>query len=242
MPHTPSLLSFLRRLSFVCLVGAWLNFSTSTVQAADFKERSAMWFGVFFEAPMHPITSKLVFYLDSQVRFTDMGQDFYQAIFRPAVGYMLPYGFSVFVGYGFFANPLSAPAEGLQNEHRIWQQLNWKWKFDKVGIELYSRTRLEQRFLAENTDLSWRIRQYSRISWMPHPKVPLGLGLGSEMFFQLNQNSWSNQLGLFQHRTIAALLIQLHEQIRPEIGYMHQLFVGERAYHVLFVRFFITLD
>jgi hypothetical protein len=241
MPHT-SLLSFLRRLSLLLLFTFYLGSSASKAEAADFKEQSAIWFGAFFEAPIHPISSKLVFYLDSQFRLTDMGQDFYQGIFRPAVGYMLPYGFSIFVGYGFFANAQNDPTEGLQNEHRIWQQLNWKWKFDKVGIELYSRTRIEQRFLAENADLSWRVRQYSRVSWMPHPKVPLGLGFGSEMFFQLNQNSWSKQLGLFQHRTIAALLIQLHEQIRPEIGYMHQLFLGNRAFHVLFVRFFILLD
>jgi hypothetical protein len=205
------------------------------------KEDSGLWTGAFFEAPIHAISPNFVFYLDSQWRFDRGATHFSQALFRPAVGYLLPYGFGVFLGYAIFGNSI-AQEESLEIEHRIWQQLNWKWKFKRIALELYSRTRFEQRFLSNNADVSWRIRQYSRVSWMFHPKSPVGIGLGSEMFFALNAVSWSQSVGFTQHRAIAAFLIQLHKNVRPEIGYMNQIFVGQRMVHVGFVRFFMTFE
>lgn len=207
------------------------------------REDMGIWFGTFLETPLHKIHSPLIFYLDFQLRFSQGGQFFSQGLFRPAVGYQLPYGFSVFLGWAYFGNTLESK-DPLQPEHRIWEQLNWKWKFKKAAAELYSRTRLEQRFIVTSPELSVRLRQYFRGSWFFHPKSPVGLGLGSEMFIGFNPVSWSKQTGLAQHRFLAVFLLQIHDMWRLEAGYMHQWFAGaefDRVVHVMFFRFFVNI-
>lgn len=216
---------------------------TRSASAEGASKGISLWSTIFIESRLPVLERKLFLYLDSQMRLADGGLSYTQGLFRPAVGYTLPHGFGVYLGYATFFNAQEA-GNPFQIEHRIWQQGVWKWKYKPFAIGLYLRSRLEQRFVAEQAGLSVRFRQMVRFDWHFHPNSPVGIGIADEFFLTFNEVSWSKSTGFTQNRAVAALFYLFSGGSRLEFAYMNQWFrtsTADQMVHVIMARYFIFI-
>lgn len=229
-----------RRLLLMMMftLGGWICLVPPRMAHAE--EDVGIWAAIFAQGEVFGVKNFLYFQ-DIQVRMSKAGQQFSQALVRPAFGYQLPFGFSVWLGYLWASNKLTS-TDVIQREHRIWQQMIWTRKF-KIGFDLFSRTRFEQRWAEGSPDVSVRLRQMFKVTWFPHPKSPIGFTIWDEFFLHFNAVSWSTLAGFNQNRFFAGLTVVLSKTLKWELGYMHQWVDREPAdkiVHVLGIKTFIT--
>lgn len=232
---------FCHMLSVWCATAIMTH--TQSAHAEGASKGVSLWSTIFIEARLPVLDRKLFLYLDSQMRLSEGGTAFTQGLFRPAIGYTLPHGFGVYLGYAAFFNA-QEPGNPFQVEQRIWQQGVWKWKYKPFAVGLYLRSRLEQRFVADQAGLSWRFRQMVRFDWHFHPKSPVGIGIGDEIFLAFNEVSWSKPTGFTQNRAFAALFYLFSGGSRLEFAYMNQWFrttTADQMVHIIMGRFFIFI-
>ncbi len=172
----------------------------------------------------NPSLKNWQWWMEGQGRFSNDANRLGQSIIRPGIGYQLSETTSIWLGYGWILTRPLGRAE--TDEHRIWQQLNWKDSFSWGG--LFSRTRLEQRFLSNGDDTGWRFRQFTKYT-RPLKWERLYLSLWDEVFVNINTTDFGAESGFGQNRAFVGLGVFLDsdKHFRFELGYMNQFVANE---------------
>lgn len=139
-----------------------------------------------------------------------------QLLIRPAVGYDLGKGFSVWQGYGW--TPSHQPV--FRNEHQLWQQLLVEHKFKRLN--LVNRTRLEERFISDAGNTPLHLRNLTRVSYPLGKSQKWAIVLYDELFVNLNfaQNLPGPRSGLDQNWTFAGINRKFNKHINIDLGYL----------------------
>lgn len=187
--------------------------------------------------------SKLRWWFDGHLRYLDDSDGFNQSIFRPGIGYQLNPNTNVWMGYAWI-NELPANGNPVFDENRIWQQLIWSKKLDQRTV--WSRSRLEQRFVETGSDTGWRFRQFCKMDRPLHEESSLSIVAWDEFFLDLNETDWGQQGSFSQNRIFVGLGKKFDGPNSPkiEIGYLNQFLrrksADDRFNHILSVNWFWT--
>jgi len=179
-------------------------------------------------------------YAELQPRFRDEGSHFDQVLIRPAVIYDFNKQTSAWLGY---ANVITDPAGRKSfEEHRVWQQI--LHNFTPIGgINIQSRTRLEQRFIENSHKTGHKIRQMLRVTAPSGISPRLLLVAYDEYFLNLNDTDYGAERGFDQNRAFVGVNWALDNHMKLEVGYLNQYISGQRAdlmNHVLSGTLFVT--
>lgn len=178
------------------------------------RESSHLWTMVSAKAPVKDSKFRLLVELHGRVSDTEDAQ----TVAKPSIGYALPYGLRLWVGYSWIASSLFV-ADALRSEHRVWQDVFWKRSLPQ-GFGVFTRLRLEERFF-EGKEMSMRLRHMLRFSWFPWASLPVGLSVGDEIFLSLPMAT-EGSFGLQQNRFFLSLVMPVSSLTRWEVSYIHQ--------------------
>lgn len=187
--------------------------------------------------------TRLRWWFDGHLRYLDDAGGFNQSIIRPGIGYQVNENTNVWLGYGWI-NTLPASGNPIFNEDRLWQQVLWSKQLGRQKV--WSRSRLEQRFLSTGSDTGWRFRQFVKMDRPFHEATPWSFVLWDEIFFDLNETSWGQRGSMGQNRVFVGIGRKMAGAHKPkiEIGYLNQFVrnIGsdDRFNHILSVNWFFT--
>ena len=158
------------------------------------------------------------------LRSRDGVEELDQVAFRPTLMYNFTASSSV--GGGYLIGR-SDPALGPNIiENRIYAQ--YMWRGSMTGGTLTLRTRMEGRFIVDDTNGVARLRQQVRFS---HP-IKAGSRISivgyDELFIHLNGSNRYKQ-GIDHNRAFAGIMDTLSPTFRLEIGYLNQYIPGHGA-------------
>ncbi|MFN7397604.1 MAG: DUF2490 domain-containing protein [Sandaracinobacter sp.] len=165
-----------------------------------------------------PVSGKIVTWLEVQQRFsanTDV------TILRPAIGVQLNPKVQLLAGYQYQLNDREDRPD--IREHRLWQQALIRLAGTPGKATLVSRTRLEQRFVVDQSDDTMRVRQFVRGQVWLDPRWSL-IGAG-EAFIGLEDTSWGQREGVEQTRLFAGAAHALTPRLTLEAGLQDQRFI-----------------
>lgn len=185
--------------------------------------------------------SRLRWWFDGHLRYLDDADGFNQSIFRPGIGYQLTPNTNVWLGYAWI-NELPASGAPVFDENRIWQQILWS---DKVGQQtLFSRSRLEQRFVETGDDTGWRFRQFFKMDRPFYAGSPNSFVVWDEGFIDLNETDFGQNGSFSQNRFFVGVGRKFQGERSPklEIGYLNQFLrrisADDRFNHIVSVNWF----
>ncbi len=197
-------LAFLLSLSSACLFaqpGAWL-----------------MYFG------SNKITDRFQIHTDIQLRNREIVGNTDQLLLRTGLKTKLTTNLTSIVGYALINYyPATDPKlPSLQNEHRLWQELNTKQRIGRMNIE--HRYRAEERFFSLQSSWKWRFRY----------RVYLALPLNNKemdpgtFFLSTYDEIFINRLApqFSQNRLYFAAGYVLNKDLSFQAGYLFQQFTG----------------
>ena len=185
----------------------------ATLPTSDFQ----IWGNV---TAMGPVSGKVRYWLEGQGRFGDDASRLSQLLLRPGVGYVLNNSSSLWVGYAYINTRFPFSSQN-SDENRIWQQ--FLWVKDLSWGRLFSRTRLEQRFIDSVSTTGWRFRQFVRMQRPFKSNDRVFIALADEVFVQLNNTSkQSSNRGFDQNRIFAGIGFLPNTNTLFEIGYQNQ--------------------
>lgn len=189
--------------------------------AAATEDDFNVWTGQFAIVDVDP-SGKWFVRGEAQERFTNDAGRLGQLLLRSLVGYRLDNRASIGAGYAFiFTNPSGAASS---NEHRVYQELNFRLISTAGGLTLDARSRLEQRFFEEGGATGWRYRQFVQL------RAPIGdrkrFVAYTEPFVGLNETRF-NRPGLAIWRNFAGVALPLGEGIEIVPGYLNQYVVRD---------------
>jgi hypothetical protein len=178
-------------------------------------------------------------YLEVSPRVGDNVSGLNQLLLRPAVEFRLKDNFSLFAGYLWLSNYTD---EGVQNEHRIWQQALMNKNFKRCL--LINRTRLEQRMFEPLPDAGVRLRHLVKANYPLHNRIYATAQ--NELFVNLNSVEGGPQAGIDQNRVFAGLGIKTLKKARVEVGYQYQYVnrsdrFDDQVNHAIVIQSFVGL-
>lgn len=206
--------------------------------AAQDRDEFQQWAAVLATAATQPAPPGLFFWVDVHARRGGSGT---VTIVRPAVGVEITPWLNVLGGYAWIPTVTDATGDA-SHEHRVWEQVVLKHRFEELGLFAQSRTRFEQRFLEGDDDVALRLREFVRVNWQPSPDFPVGVAFWDELFVGLTEQAWAPQ-GIDQNRVFLGPFLQMAPWARLEAGY---LFVyldrgpADLYAHVLAVNLFVS--
>ena len=154
-------------------------------------------------------------YLEIQPRWSGDTPSQDRLIIRPAAVYTLSSEVSLWAGYA----AIETFSPSISWENRGWQQIQYEKNFG--GIILINRTRFEERFLATENDVSFRLREMVRTLIPFSDDKTWAIVFSDEIFINLNTVSATNQAGFDQNRAFAGINYMFNPSIRFEAGYMN---------------------
>lgn len=180
-------------------------------------------------------------WLDGQYRFQNSATNATTVYLRPAVGYVVQPGLSLWAGYGWFG--FDADGVGRIDENRLWQDLLWRSGSDGP-LRVVLRTRLEQRWLDTGDDTGWRFRQMLRVELPFAINGKLALIGANEMLIAMNDTDWGERSGFDQNRLLLGLGYTPDRDMSFDVAYLNlyadQPLIEDVVNHLLFasVRFY----
>ncbi len=210
---------------------------TGTGAHAATAEDEQVWLNL---TAMGPVSGKLIYFAEIQPRFGNGASEPDQTLLRGAVGWKLSPQLSVYQGYAHVVLP---PRGGLDvNEERSFQQISWTIGKPWDG-EFSSRTRLEQRWRSDGSDMGWRLREMLRYEKPLKPgSQAVNALVYAEGFAALNSTDWGQRAGFDQLRSFVGAEVKLMGKSTAEIGYLNQLINqqggNQRMNHVASVTLF----
>ncbi|MGC1181516.1 DUF2490 domain-containing protein [Legionella sp.] len=182
------------------------------------------------------------YWLENQERLGDSSTHFTQILLRPGLGYTLNPELTLWLGYAWIytGRPLTQyPFE----ENRIWEQLLWVKKLRYFTFT--SRTRMEQRFLENNSKTAYRARQLVKFA-IPLSAYPQwGVVSSDELFLHKNNFIGKNSQGFDQNRFFLGMSYTFNALFTTEMGYMNQYIrrfgVPNFCANILSINFFLNL-
>lgn len=157
-------------------------------------------------------------WLDGQYRFQDSATNVRTLLARPALGYVVRPGLSLWAGYGWFGT--EADGVGRVDENRLWQDILWRPPIDGPS-RLLLRTRFEQRWLDTGDDAGWRFRQMLRVELPVAMDGRLALVGANEVLIAMNDTDWGERSGLDQNRLFLGLGYEFGTRTFVEISYLN---------------------
>lgn len=163
--------------------------------------------------------SKWNFHHEVQYRNYNTIGDLEQLLLRAGLGYNLTENTNILMGYGYILseNYIGDTDEKFQvNEHRIYQQLITKQKFDNISIQ--HRYRFEERFVED--DFRLRFRYFLNVN------VPLSKNETNKWYLSAyNEIFLNTESSIFdRNRLYGGLGYKISDAVRMELGYMNQFF------------------
>lgn len=201
-----------------------------------------MWLGQGSFEALDPDWKNVRWWLDLQARWREDGSELDATFVRPALGYSLTSRVTVFAGY-MLATTFPAGASD-RTEDRLWQQLTWNVPVDG-GYQLQWRSRLEQRFVEDADDTGWRFRQLLKYTQPASADGRRYLSLIDEVFLDLNDTDFGQELGFSQNRAFLGLgwFLDDAKTIAFEGGYLNQWISrpgDDRMNHVLSLNLLVS--
>lgn len=178
-------------------------------------------------------------YLEVIPRIGDNVSGLNQLLLRPALEYKVKDNFSLFAGYLWLSNYTDA---GVQNEHRIWQQVLMNKSFKRCL--LINRTRIEERLFEPLAGTGVRLRHLVKVNYPLHKRIYATAQ--DELFVNLNSVQGGPQAGIDQNRFFAGLGIKAMKKARVEVGYQYQYInrsdqFDDQANHAIVIQSFVGL-
>lgn len=163
--------------------------------------------------------NRVKYWLEGQERVGDDITRCSQTLARGALGYALKTNLSLWAGYAWIHTGVPYTYTPF-TEDRIWEQLLWTTKVQQSTFT--SRTRLEQRFLANSNRTAYRARQLVKLSspLAAHPKF--SLVMYDEWFWHKNDFIGRNGQGFDQNRFFVGIGYQFNKSTSLEVGYLNQ--------------------
>jgi hypothetical protein len=126
-------------------------------------------------------------------------------------------------------------------EHRIWQQLRYRFALRNSAID--SSARIEARYFTASDKAGARLRIMNR--WSKQLSDANELRLGYEWVFNLNDVSGSNRRGVSQNRFSSGIQHKLTNgnrlEIEYQLQYLHVAFADNRIQHRLQLMYVYSL-
>lgn len=169
---------------------------------------------------MGPVSRDLIYFAEVQPRIGQGVSQADQTLLRGAIGWKISSNLSIYQGYAHVMLPTK---DGRDiNEERSFQQVNWTIGKPWKG-ELSSRTRLEQRWRSDGSDMGWRLREMLRYEKALTAKSSTVNALVyAEGFIALNSTDWGQKARFDQLRSFIGTEIKLMGTSTAEIGYLNQ--------------------
>jgi Protein of unknown function (DUF2490) len=173
-----------------------------------------------------PDLKRWLWWMEGQLRVrdccsSDLSLD--QSIIRPGIGYALTDQSTVWMGYARVTSYLDVQEIA---EDRMWEQYMWKGS-TLLGAVAF-RSRLEQRWVANGSDVGQRFRQFVKLHW-PFSFYPAAnFTVWDEVFVNMNSTDWGAVQGFDQNRVFVGIGYRYSPEILAEIGYMNQFIQTSR--------------
>ena len=191
--------------------------------AADLNNMFGVWGSITLKGDfkaLSPKADKFQWFIMNQTRTRDdsaKGTRLTENLLFSQLGYKFNEHASLWLGYLHgWGDPLNKPSF---QENRAYQDFIWKQNFG--DLKLFSRTRMDERFLQGSNEAGYRARQLLQLR---HP-LPFMDGLsayiGDEVLFYLTKNVFGKQ-GFSENRIFSGLSQQITHKIRLDLGYMGQ--------------------
>lgn len=181
------------------------------VARAEVQHTYQSWNAAFVQARMLEQDSAPGLWLDLHSR---RASGVTNVLLRPGAGWYFNRNLSLWAGYLFAPSFVDGAAN--RYEHRPWQQLQLVFNTGDSAWTL--RTRSEQRFMHDDADLGWRLRQLLR--WQHSVGREIAVVVWDEIFWGLNRTTWGQQPGLDQNRAFLGPAWTPRKGLRLEGGYL----------------------
>lgn len=166
------------------------------------------------------VADNVVVQVDVQPRLTNNASRLGQFQLSPSIGYKVSNKATVFLGYMYVhTDPVDRPAT---DENRVYQHVIYR--VGKIGdVSITARTRLEERTVVGDEDLSVRFRQQLRV------QMPLGdeddakLVAWTEAFYNLNDADWGPRAGFDRWRNLIGVDVPIAQGFMIEPAYLDQI-------------------
>lgn len=156
---------------------------------------------------------------DVHQRFRDEGAQADNFFVRAGVSYQMTPKTSIGLGFDHVVN--HPAGKEANDENRLWQQI--AYKFDPIlGVNLSSRTRLEQRWREGGDDTAYRFRQMIRATMPLIVNPKLSIVAYDELFINLNNTDWNVSRGNDQNRAFLGANWAFTPSTSIEMGYINQ--------------------
>ena len=184
---------------------------------ADTIEDGRYWFGLVMHGKLP--TEYWSWNFDVHQRFRDEGKHADQFLIRSNVSYQVSPKTSVGLGFDHVVN--HPAGKEASDENRLWQQI--VYKFDSIyGVNLSSRTRLEQRWREGGDDTGYRFRQMIKATIPLDINPKLSIIASEELFINLNNTDWNVYRGNDQNRAFLGASYAFNPSTSIESGYLNQ--------------------
>jgi hypothetical protein len=177
-----------------------------------------IWTGVRLFGQFAP-DSRWLYNLELESRWQNVLQKFEQGVVRPSIGYQIDDAFSGWFGGDWIPTDIG---EVSVQEYRTWQQLFWLREI--AHLEWASRTRLEQRYIAQRPGTGWRLRQRLQTVFLEMTLGELLPTLSYEIFLNLNHPEWLRTGTINEHRFFAGFFWPINDSMTLQFGYLNQFF------------------
>ena len=212
-----------RILILILFTSAQLGFLTSTAHAQSTTVTDGrVWFIMPIQGHIGSSTSPWRWSFETILRSRDGLDDLDTMGLRPIINYDFTKKLSVGGGYGWA--PQFPVTGGTIIENRIFAQVGWIQPIPTGTLTL--RSRIEERYVENNSGPSTRLRLLSRYTHPLHGKISL-LGY-DELFLNLNDTTRYGQ-GVDQNRIFGGVSIAAAKHARVEVGYLNQYQPGHHA-------------
>jgi hypothetical protein len=207
-----------RAFCFFCLVLAW---------AADARAQTVtderVWFVLLLQEN-GSAESPWRWTFETLARSRDGVSDLDTLGLRPTIIYALDSHSAV--GGGYAVVPGFPASGGTTIEQRVYGQYTWNGPI--AGGTLALRTRVESRFIEDNSGPLGRFRQQVRFSHAVRKGSRLSVVAYDEFFVHVN-NTTRTARGVDQNRAFAGISVNLPRSTRIETGYLNQFSPGHRG-------------
>ena len=166
------------------------------------------------------------FAADAQYRWVDDAGSFRQYLLRPSLGYTLPNGVQLWLGFGRFETFRFGRRVSVEN--RYWQQANWRLTSVRGGA-LSARLRIEERLFDTGDDTGVVARMMLRYTRPIEGVSGRYWTAAAEAFVDFADTDWGAREGVSQSRVILAIGQSINERLALEVGYMNQYFFRQSA-------------
>lgn len=213
--------------TLLLLVGGTASASAQT--ATD----NRVWFVMPMQGRIGSSTSPWRWIFETILRSREGLDELDTSTLRPYVTFDVTPRISVGGGYAWAT--LYPASGGTTTENRIFGQFNWNLAVS--GGTLGLRTRIEGRFVENNSGPAGRVRQQVRFSRPIKRGHRLAIVGYDELLVHLNETSRADD-GIEQNRIFVGVSDALTKRLRLEIGYLNQFYpshrgAAERMNHVL---------